>query len=78
MGGCWEEARFRACGLRAISNGMDTPTLFPWRPVLVRGRTPIVVSGSMYEADDEPAMRCIAPIWRVTLCADVACLAWGG
>ena len=52
---------FRACGLRAISNGMDTPTLFPWRPVLVRGRTPIVVSGSMYEADDEPAMRCIVP-----------------
>ena len=67
-----------ACGLRAISNGMDTPTLFPWRPVLVRGRTPIVVSGSMYEADDKPAMRCIAPIWRVTLCADVACLAWSG
>ena len=26
----------------------------------------------------EPAMRCIAPIWRVTLCADVACLAWSG
>ena len=40
-----------ACGLRAISNGMDTPTLFPWRPVLVRGRTPIAVSGSVYEAD---------------------------
>ena len=30
---------------------MDTPTLFPWRPVLVRGRTPTVVSGSVYEAD---------------------------
>ena len=40
-----------ACGLRAISNGMVTPTLFPWRPVLVRGRTPTVVSGSVYEAD---------------------------
>ena len=40
-----------ACGLRAISNGMVTPTLFPWRPALVRGRTPNVVSGSVYEAD---------------------------
>ena len=30
---------------------MVTPTLFPWRPALVRGRTPNVVSGSVYEAD---------------------------
>ena len=32
----------------------------------------------MYETDCEPAMRCIGPIGAVTLCADVACLAWAG
>lgn len=50
----WVDAgrkRICACGLRAISNGMDTPTLFPWRPALVCGRTPLVVIGSVYEAD---------------------------
>ena len=26
----------RACVLRALSNGMENPTLFSWRPVLVR------------------------------------------
>ena len=26
----------RACVLRALSNGMENPTLFTWRPVLVR------------------------------------------
>ena len=66
-----------ACGSRAISNGMVTPTLFPWRPALVRGRTPTVVSGSVYEADLN--LQCGASrLGRVTLCADVACLAWGG
>ena len=30
----------------------------------------------MYETDYEPAMRCIGTIRAVTLCADVACLAW--
>ena len=30
----------------------------------MRGRTPIVVSGSMYEADDEPAMRCYPALCR--------------
>ena len=67
-----------ACGLRAISNGMVTPTLFPWRPVIVHGRTPVAVIPIHVRSRFEPAMRCIAPIWRVTLCADVACLAWSG
>ena len=67
-----------ACGLRAISNGMDTPTLFPWRPALVHERTPVAVFSICVRSRFEPAMRCIAPIWRVTLCADVACLAWSG
>ena len=35
-----------------------------------------VVFRPVYETDCEPAMRCIAPVWGVTLCADVACLAW--
>ena len=67
-----------ACGLRAISNGMVTPTLFPWRPALVHERTPVAVFSICVRSRFEPAMRCIAPIWRVTLCADVACLAWSG
>ena len=33
----------RACGFRAISNGMEGPTLLSWRPVHVHRRTPIVV-----------------------------------
>ena len=79
LGGCWGEARiWRACELRAISNGMVTPTLFSWRPVLVHGRTPLVVIS-------DPCTKQImnlqcgasAPPGAVTLCADVACLAWG-
>ena len=57
---------------------MEPPTLFPWRPVLVHRRTPNVVFRPVYEADWEPVMRCIGPSGAVTLCADVACLAWGG
>ena len=34
----------RACGCRAPSNGMEDPTLLPWRPVVVDGRTPFVVT----------------------------------
>ena len=34
--------------------------------------------GTMYEADHEPAMRYIGRGPSVMLCADVACLAWGG
>ena len=30
-----------ACGFRAPANGMADPTLSSWRPVLVRGRTPL-------------------------------------
>ena len=37
-------ANYRACKSRAPSNGMEDPTLLLWRPVLVRGRTPLVVS----------------------------------
>ena len=44
---CWVDAGGKrvlsACELRAISNGMVTPTLFSWRPVLVHSRTPCVV-----------------------------------
>ena len=31
---------FRACIFRAISNGMENPTLLMWRPVSVHQRTP--------------------------------------
>ena len=34
----------RACGCRALSNGMENPTLLPWRPAIVDGRTPFVVT----------------------------------
>ena len=65
----------RACGLRAISNGMVTPTLFLWRPVLVHSRTPIVV---FFELCTKQIMnlQCGASVFQkaVTLCADVACL----
>ena len=50
-----------ACGLRAISNGMVTPTLFPWRPVIVHGRTPVAVIPIHVRSRFEPAMRCIEP-----------------
>ena len=79
LGGCWGEAHLLcACELRAISNGMVTPTLFLWRPVLVHGRTPLVVIS-------DPCTKQImnlqcgasAPPGAVTLCADVACLEWG-
>ena len=63
-----------ACELRAISNGMVTPTLFSWRPVLVHSRTPCVV---FFELCTKQIMnlQCGASVFRaVTLCADVACL----
>ena len=34
----------RACGCRALSNGMENPTLQSWRPAIVDGRTPFVVT----------------------------------
>ena len=34
----------RACGCRALSNGMENPTLHPWRPAVVDRRTPFVVT----------------------------------
>ena len=75
---CWVDAGgkrvLRACELRAISNGMVTPTLFLWRPVLVHSRTPIVV---FFELCTKQIMnlQCGASVFRaVTLCADVACL----
>ena len=34
----------RVCGGRAPSNGMEDPTLLPWRPAVVHRRTPPVVS----------------------------------
>ena len=68
----------RACGLRAISNGMVTPTLFLWRPVLVHSRTPCVVFSELC-TKQIMNLQCgaSAPLGAVTLCADVACLEWG-
>ena len=78
---CWVDAggkhALRACELRAISNGMVTPTLFSWRPVLVHSRTPFVV---FFELCTKQIMnlQCGASVFRaVTLCADVACLEVG-
>ena len=34
----------RTCGCRALSNGMENPTLPSWRPALVDGRTPLAVT----------------------------------
>lgn len=51
-------APLRACGCRALSNGMENPTLLLWRPVLVRGRTPTVVFSARVRNRLEPAMRC--------------------
>ena len=75
---CWVDAGgkrvLRACELRAISNGMVTPTLFSWRPVLVHSRTPCVV---FFELCTKQVinLQCGASVFRaVTLCADVACL----
>ena len=54
----------RVCGGRAPSNGMEDPTLLPWRPAVVHRRTPSVVKRPVYEADDEPAMRCYPALCR--------------
>ena len=79
---CWVDAGgkrvLRACELRAISNGMVTPTLFSWRPVLVHSRTPCVVFFELC-TNQMMNLQCgaSAPIGAVTLCADVACLEVG-
>ena len=54
----------RVCDGRAPSNGMEDPTLPPWRPAVVHRRTPPVVKRPVYEADDEPAMRCYPALCR--------------
>ena len=66
----------RACGLRAISNGMVTPTLFSWRPVLVHSRTPLWYSPSCVRSRLGTCNAVHRAFGSVTLCADVACLAW--
>ena len=79
---CWVDAGgkrvLRACELRAISNGMVTPTLFSWRPVLVHSRTPCVVFSELC-TNQMMNLQCgaSAPSGAVTLCADVACLEVG-
>ena len=56
--GAGREARTpRACGFRAFPNGMGKPTLRSWRPVLVLGRTPFVVTRPVYGSGVET---CIA------------------
>ena len=56
--GAGREARTpRACGRRAFPNGMGKPTLRSWRPVLVGGRTPFVVTRPLYGSGVET---CIA------------------
>ena len=75
LGGCWGEARVsRACGFRAISNGMVTPTLFSWRPVVVRSRTPVVVFPSCVRNRLETCKAVQRSFGSEALCADVACL----
>ena len=54
----------RVCDGRAPSNGMEDPTLLPWRPAVVHRRTPPVVKRPVYEADCEPAMRCYPALCR--------------
>ena len=54
----------RICGGGAPSNGMEDPTLPLWRPAVVHRRTPPVVKRPVYEADDEPAMRCYPALCR--------------
>ena len=58
-----------------MSNGMVNPTLFPWRPVLVRGRNPM-----WYPARVRNRLGTCNAVHQaftpVMLCADVACLAW--
>ena len=77
LGGCWGEVRpSRACGLRAMNNGMINPTLFPWRPVLVHRRTPVWYSGLCTKQIVNLQCGASLPFGGVTLCADVACLAW--
>ena len=63
-----------ACGLRAYSNGMVYPTLLPWRPVLVRGRTPIAVIPARVRNRLGTCNAVHRSLGAVTLCADVACL----
>ena len=78
---CWVDAggkrAQRACELRAISNGMVTPTLFPWRPVIVRSRTPMVVFPNCVRNRLETCKAVRRGFGSEALCADVACLAWG-
>ena len=78
---CWVDAggkhALRACELRAISNGMVTPTLFSWRPVLVHSRTPCVVFSELCTKQLMNLQCGASALSRaVTLCADVACLEW--
>ena len=44
--------------------------------LLCMDELPLLGIRSLYEADCEPAMRCIDSFVIVTLCAEVACLAW--
>ena len=57
VGAEWKAADPRACGCRAFPNGMGKPTLRSWRPVLVLGRTPFVVTRPLYGSGVET---CIA------------------
>ena len=68
----------RTCGLRALSNGMVNPTLFPWRPAVVHRRTPIAVFSACVRGRLGTCNAVHRSCGAVTLCADVACLAWAG
>ena len=57
VGAGWKARTPRACGRRAFPNGMGKPTLRSWRPVLVLGRTPFVVTRPVYGSGVET---CIA------------------
>ena len=53
----------RACVLRALSNGMENPTLFAWRPVLVRDSLDYayILETDPVRIRREPVLRCVKP-----------------
>jgi hypothetical protein len=58
--GAWgKRCSSNACVLRAIPNGMGNPTLFTWRPVLVRDCSGMRVLADPVRIRREPVLRCV-------------------
>jgi len=72
-----EGADFRACECRALSNGMEDPTLHLWRPAVVHRRTPFVVNALCTRQIENLQCGATRPMAANAVCR-VACLAWGG